>query len=51
MLKRAIERFFTMHFLLIVFRVAPVKKRVGSTSFNPGRAKALQALAPVLPNR
>lgn len=35
-----------MHFFLIVFPFCASQKRVGPTSFNPGRAKAPQALAP-----
>ncbi len=42
---------FAMHFFLIVFPYCASKKRFRPTSSNPGRAKALEALAPVLPNR
>lgn len=42
---------FQHAFFVDCVSVLRTTKRARLTSFNPGRAKALQALAPVLPNR
>src|SRR6266540_374655 len=45
MMERANQRFSSVHFFVDCGSVCAPKKRLRLTSFNPGRAKALQALA------
>jgi len=51
MMECAKSAFQHAFFVDCVSVLRPFQKRVRLTSFNQGRAKALQALAPVLPNR